>query len=386
MTDQDLVPFSMRLEESLIESLKKEARQISFNINKDVTYVDLIREVVGNYVSKIKEKNYDKIETIEMKDSTELSDFIIPEKFPNMSQSEWMSMFGLITNTVGGDFVKTTVDKELEKRSIARVCLDVHNLGQPTHYKRPYNSIIQVLSRRGAVPDQIHEGEDYILPTFEIACNPTLTIDEILSKDLGGLGRIATVAFTAISKEEAANFMTLLAYSSDLQNNRLEFNNISISRLFQGYQNHLRETGEVPHSIIMPPDIFLTLVDESGKHKGNWEFKNISDNNAEVVGHFHGAPIRVTDRGRHNDVYFLGNPKKLGIFQNRYNSQVLLAPEPLKLRGGFVVWIGLGMSTLSNEVTKISFFAKTLSDEKDTIIMGRQKNANGKRKGRRTNP
>ncbi len=51
-------------------------------------------------------------------------------------------------------------------------------------YERDVAAIAWVISRRGAVPDQIQEGEEVLVPTFEIAANPTVRLSEIKARRL----------------------------------------------------------------------------------------------------------------------------------------------------------------------------------------------------------
>lgn len=56
--------------------------------------------------------------------------------------------------------------------------------GALARYERDVASIAHVISRRGAVPDQIQEGEEILVPTFEIAANPTVRLSEIKARRL----------------------------------------------------------------------------------------------------------------------------------------------------------------------------------------------------------
>ena len=49
-------------------------------------------------------------------------------------------------------------------------------------YERDVAAIAHVIARRGAVPDQIQEGEEILVPTFEIAANPSVRLSEIKAR------------------------------------------------------------------------------------------------------------------------------------------------------------------------------------------------------------
>lgn len=56
--------------------------------------------------------------------------------------------------------------------------------GALARYERDVAAIAHVISRRGAVPDQIQEGEEVLVPTFEIAAHPTVRMSEIKARRL----------------------------------------------------------------------------------------------------------------------------------------------------------------------------------------------------------
>ena len=73
------------------------------------------------------------------------------------------------------------VKRALEYQAIGRKLLMVDELPQGTlaRYEKDVASVAHVLSRRGAVPDRITEGEEILVPTFEIAAYPQIRISEI---------------------------------------------------------------------------------------------------------------------------------------------------------------------------------------------------------------
>lgn len=56
--------------------------------------------------------------------------------------------------------------------------------GALARYERDVAAIAHIISRRGAVPDQIQEGEEILVPTFEIAANPQVRLSEIKARRL----------------------------------------------------------------------------------------------------------------------------------------------------------------------------------------------------------
>ena len=56
--------------------------------------------------------------------------------------------------------------------------------GALARYERDVAAIAHVIGRRGATPDQIQEGEEILVPTFEIAANPQVRLSEIKARRL----------------------------------------------------------------------------------------------------------------------------------------------------------------------------------------------------------
>lgn len=54
--------------------------------------------------------------------------------------------------------------------------------GACARYERDPSATASVLANRSAVPDHIHEGEEILVPTFEIAANPQVRLSEIKAR------------------------------------------------------------------------------------------------------------------------------------------------------------------------------------------------------------
>lgn len=78
------------------------------------------------------------------------------------------------------------IRRSLEYQAVGRKLLMVDELpqGALARYERDVASVAHVVARRGAVPDQIQEGEEILVPTFEIAAHPTVRLSEIKARRL----------------------------------------------------------------------------------------------------------------------------------------------------------------------------------------------------------
>ena len=94
------------------------------------------------------------------------------------------------------------IRRSLEYQAIGRKLLMVDELPQGAlpRYERDVASIATVVARQGAVPDQIQEGEEVLVPTFEIAAHPTIRLSEIKAR------RFYIVDRAQIKAKEAGGF------------------------------------------------------------------------------------------------------------------------------------------------------------------------------------
>lgn len=361
MSEKEMTPISMRLNEASISALKKEARKLSFNQDKDVSYVDLIREAVGMYISNVQPNSNraDVVDSIivdtdsyrtdnyKLLTSHDLSSL---ESLNDLSDEDKLEMFGLIGFGPVNGPVRKLIDEVLNKKSVARAVLELNSSSEPKLYKRDVDQVIATIARRGAVPDMIQEGEDFIVPTFEIACNPSLRIVEILSDLTRKLITVADSAADALLKEESSNFIALLDASCVFRENSLKCDGENYVRnLYEGYKFSLRH-GHQPTNIVMSPETFISLTNHCGEKTSNWELKSLVDD-ATDAGHFYGAKIRITNRCSPENVYFLAD--KAGVFINKLPVHVLLASDPRKLRGGLIAWVEIGMFVRDTMVSRI---------------------------------
>ena len=87
-------------------------------------------------------------------------------------------------NRVSNKFVVEPIRRSLEYQAVGRKLLMVDELPQGAYarYEKDVRQTAQVIPRRGAVPDGITEGEEVLVPTFEIATNPTIRLSEIKAR------------------------------------------------------------------------------------------------------------------------------------------------------------------------------------------------------------
>jgi len=107
------------------------------------------------------------------------------------------------------------IRRALEYQAVGRKLLMVDELpqGALARYEKDVRSVAHVISRRGAVPDEITEGEEILVPTFEIAVNPQIRISEIKARRFYIVDRAQIKAKEAIQKEEDTNIFAAIRSS-----------------------------------------------------------------------------------------------------------------------------------------------------------------------------
>jgi hypothetical protein len=104
------------------------------------------------------------------------------------------------------------IRRALEYQAVGRKLIMVDELpqGALARYERDVRSVAFVISRRGAVADEIQEGEEILVPTFEIAVNPQVRLSEIKARRFYIVDRAQIKAKEAIQKEEDTNIFNAL--------------------------------------------------------------------------------------------------------------------------------------------------------------------------------
>ncbi len=87
--------------------------------------------------------------------------------------------------------------------------------GAYARYEKDVASVAHVIGRRGAVPDRIVEGEEVVVPTFELAVNPQIRLSEIKARRL----TVKATLNLAICWKILKAFMTTTDKNVNVKNN-----------------------------------------------------------------------------------------------------------------------------------------------------------------------
>ncbi len=330
-------PITIRLNDSSINVLKEEARRISYEGSNDTAYTDLIRNAIQDFVSNIDNSMVPDISVsdnlVELTQSTQV-DYLL-----NADVEEWLNLFGLECNNHLTALAREQFNLAFESLSIPRTVLTPREYIPDKKYPRDVCSISYMLSRRGAIPDQIQEGDGFIVPTFQIACHPQLVVDSIFERDIKSITGMISASAMGIAKEESSNFHSLLKTATD-EREPIIVDSLTIDDLCRAY-DLLLSYEKTPQHMLLSPTTFMTLSRQASKQPGNWKFHMPQSGN-ETAGFFNGATILTSSRFEDNEVYFVANGDEEGFIE-KTPVKIFVCPDIRKMRAGLVMWVDIGM-------------------------------------------
>lgn len=244
------------------------------------------------------------------------------------------------------------IRRSLEYQAVGRKLLMVDELpqGALARYERDVAAVAFVVSRRGAVPDQIQEGEEILVPTWEIAANPTIRLSEIKARRFYIVDRAQIKAKEAIQKEEDEQIFN--ACINALRSDQTTTGAVPLSPTF--LNSAFRE--------IEQHDLVCTKVVMNAFRYADVRMFNGTGNNTKfydeattreilttgLYGHLWTADLHVSSRMPSNYVLCLASPDTVGAFPVRQDITVLPADDPKKLRLGWVIYEEVGVAIIND--------------------------------------
>lgn len=243
------------------------------------------------------------------------------------------------------------IRRALEYQAVGRKLLMVDELpqGALARYEKDVRATATVISRRGGVPDMIVEGEEILVPTFEIATNPTIRISEVKARRFYIVDRAQIKAKEAIQKEEDTNIFNALDAAVPAANIVVSTGGaLSVSALNQAFatiEQHDLTVGKVVCHALRYADIRnwgKTVYDEATQ-------KEVLTTG--LFGHIWTADIHVSSRVPTTTVFILAPAEYVGAFPVRQDITVLPADDPKKLRLGWVIYEEIGIVIINDYAT-----------------------------------
>jgi len=235
------------------------------------------------------------------------------------------------------------IRRALEYQAVGRKLLMVDELPQGAYarYEKDVRATAWVVSRRGGVPDNIIEGEEILVPTFEIAVNPTVRISEVKARRFYIVDRAQIKAKEAIQKEEDSNIFAAINAAPPAVNRIVSTGGAlslqALNQAFAAVEQHDLTVGKVVCHALRYADIRAwgqTVFDQA-------TMKEVLTTG--LFGHIFTADIHVSSRVPYQYVYVLAPAEYVGAFPVRQDITVLPADDPKLLRLGWVVYEEVGI-------------------------------------------
>jgi len=232
-------------------------------------------------------------------------------------------------------------------QGIGRKLLMVDELPQGAlpRYERDIAVKSYVIPKRGTVPTVVVEGEEVMVPTFEIASNPTIRLNEMRQRRFYIVDRAQVRAKDSLQRQEDIEvFKVINAAVPSAQS-------ISVSGTLQPENINLALTLIEEHELIGAKVI---MHPQRYKDLRTWG-KDFYDEATQrdilmtgLYGHLFTADIHVSTMVPKNAVYVLAPAQFVGAMPIRQDISVLPADDPKRLRLGWVVFEELGIAVIND--------------------------------------
>jgi len=249
------------------------------------------------------------------------------------------------------------IRRSLEYQAVGRKLLMVDELpqGALARYERDLASVAHVVARRGAVPDQIQEGEEILVPTWEIAANPTIRLSEIKARRFYIVDRAQIKAKEAIQKEEDTQIFNALIAAADASAQAqivMDMGSLSTTSLNSAFR-YIERHDLVATKIVVHANRYADIRTFGKDFYDEATVREILTTG--LYGHLWTADIHVSSRMPTNTVLVVASPDTVGAFPIRQDITVLPADDPKKLRLGWVIYEEVGIAVINDyAISKIT--------------------------------
>ncbi len=253
------------------------------------------------------------------------------------------------------------IRRALEYQAVGRKLLMVDELpqGALARYERDVASVAYIIARRGAVPTQFVEGEEILVPTFEIAAHPTIRLTEIKARRFYIVDRAQIKAKEAIQKTEDTNIFSALIAAADNRGTQVVTNigTLNTNSLNSAYRL-IEENDLVATKVVMHPQQYAAVRNFGKDFYDEATQREIITTG--LYGHLWTADIHVSSRMDPSTVLVVASPDTVGAFPIRQDITVLPADDPRRLRLGWVIYEEVGIVVINDyavskiEVTSIT--------------------------------
>jgi len=239
------------------------------------------------------------------------------------------------------------IKTSLMYQAIGRKILMVDELPQGTlaRYERDVAVKSYIIPKRGSVPTSEVEAEELLVPTVEIAANPSIRLNEVRQRRFYIVDRAQVRAKDTIQRQEDVQvFKVVNAAVPPVQS-------ISVSGTLQPENVNLALTLIEEHELIGAK---IIVHPQRYKDIRTWG-KEFYDEATQrdilmtgLYGHLYSADIHVSTMVPKNAVYVSAPAQFVGAIPVRQDITVLPADDPKRLRLGWVVYEECGFAVIND--------------------------------------
>lgn len=246
------------------------------------------------------------------------------------------------------------IKRALEYQAIGRKLIMVDELpqGALARYEKDVSSVAHVIGKRAAVPTRIVEGEEVLVPTWEIAVNPQIRLSEIKARRFYIVDRAQMKAKEAIQKLEDTEILRDVDAAVKDDQTVTQSGELSIASLnyaFSTIESHDLTVAK----IVMHPQQYADI-----RLYGRDVFDEATRRDvlmSGLFGHLWTSDIHVSHRVTPGSVYLLAPAEYVGAMPVRQDITVLPADDPKKLRLGWVIYEEIGICIINDyAISKIA--------------------------------
>lgn len=235
----------------------------------------------------------------------------------------------------------------LEYQAIGRKLLMVDELPQGAlpRYERDIAVVSYVIPKRGSVPDMLVEAEELLVPTWEIACNPTIKLQEIRARRFYIVDRAQIKAKDSIQRQEDREVFRVISNATPTAHTVTVSGNLAPDHINLALAL-IEEHELVGAKIVCHPFRYKDV-----RAWGKDFFDEATQRDvimSGLYGHLWTADIHVSTMVPKNTVYVLAPGEFVGAFPVRQDITVLPADDPKQLRLGWVIYEEVGMAVIND--------------------------------------
>ena len=235
----------------------------------------------------------------------------------------------------------------LEYQAIGRKLVMVDELPQGAlpRYERDVAVRSYVIPKRGSVPDMLVEAEELLVPTFEIASNPTIKLNEIRARRYYIVDRAQVRAKDSIQRQEDLEVFKAISVAVSNDHTLTVSGNLAPDNINLGLAM-IEEHELVASKIVCHPYRYKDIR--------NWG-KDFFDEATQrdvlmsgLFGHLWTCDIHVSTMVPRNAIYILAPGEFVGAMPVRQDITVLPADDPKALRLGWVIYEEIGVAVIND--------------------------------------